>query len=240
MLYCQQDVEFQCSDENYQLGMHLYEHGLIKSPNIARDGALITAAFYEYGTEPYRVYIRTTAKDGRVRINGDCSCGTRSNCEHVVAVLMQALRERGEIGESPGHPSQSNVQPAHSLHAADSQPKSEPLLIYRLRPDPNSGSVLVSSLAARRNPSGSIKVVDYFTPGNAMRANPARFLSRDDIENLSILARMTVGPDEPLPKLEGVEGDWLLEKLLRTERCFVHDLSGDSLSPGEARRIEYS
>ena len=91
MLFSQQDIELQFPSSVFQLGRDIIGSEKITNFNIKRGGELITAKVSGADDEAYRVYIRTLKEGVHWSFQGECACNERSNCGHVVAVLLYAV-----------------------------------------------------------------------------------------------------------------------------------------------------
>jgi len=102
MIYTQADIEAHLSPERFSTGWELFSEGRVTAPNVQRGGELITAIIPRAGGRPLRVYVRTRHAQDSVTINGECSCGKKTNCEHVAAVMLQALADQQALpGAAP-------------------------------------------------------------------------------------------------------------------------------------------
>jgi len=87
------DIEAHITPERLNQGRQLFTDGRVTAPTIQRGGELITAVIPRAGSRPLRVYVRTIDNGNRVTIAGECSWPKKKNCEHVAAVLLQALAD---------------------------------------------------------------------------------------------------------------------------------------------------
>jgi len=103
MIYTLSDLEAQFSPERLALGRRLFTKGLATAPNVQRGGELVTTVIRQSRNRALRVYVRAIRSGKRTVIAGECSCRKRHNCEHVAAVLLQALADRDHLpAEIPG------------------------------------------------------------------------------------------------------------------------------------------
>ncbi len=228
MQFTLEDITAQIPPHQFAKGWDLFTDGRISAPNIQRGGELITAVIPHAGSRPIRVYIRTARTDGAIAINGECSCATKRNCEHVAAVLLQALQDKQALPAAPAtRETPWNHRPEPSRQA----------LLYVLQPDENG--LLIETFAARRLKNGAYSTSGYFEPGRAARPNPARFLEARDIELLEALNRLPRSPESGAPVLRGPGLAHILEAMLASGRCFLqHVRGGARLKQGTPRALE--
>ena len=97
MIFTSTDIAAHFSSDRFNKGWQLFADGRVSTPNIQRGGELITALIPQAGSRQLRVYVRMDRVKNDIVINGECSCATRKNCEHVAAVLLQALEDQQKL-----------------------------------------------------------------------------------------------------------------------------------------------
>ncbi len=227
MLFTLTDISAQIPPQRFDEGWQLFTDGRISAPNIQRGGELITAIIPHPGSRPIRVYIRTDKAGGAIIINGECSCVKKRNCEHVAAVLLQALQDKQALPASPPKAHKKN-KPATSPQQA---------LLYVLQP--GEDGLLIETFAARRLKNGQYSGGAYFEPSRAARHAPARFLVPTDLELLDALNQLPRSLEAGTPVLDGAQSSRILEAILASGRCFLQDIQwGSSLTQGVARALK--
>ena len=184
MIFSQADIEAHIAPTHFDKGWQLFTDGHVTAPNIQRDGALITTIIPQAGGRPLRVYVRTSSETNSITINGECSCGQQKNCEHVAAVLLQALEDQQAL---PGN-------------KRSGQPRSQQALLYFLHIDEDG--LLVETNVARRLPHDGYSVIRRFEPGHAASRSPAWFLAPTDLELLIALDKLPRAPVTGFPILD--------------------------------------
>ncbi|HDH15450.1 MAG TPA: hypothetical protein ENG90_03080, partial [Gammaproteobacteria bacterium] len=119
MIFTLADTAAHFSPERFDKGWLLFADGRVTAPNIQRGGELITAVIPRAGSRPYRVYVRSRNEMNEITINGECSCAKKQNCEHVVAVLLQALDDQQalpDIGETTPPGIKTRKSPSLKIH----------------------------------------------------------------------------------------------------------------------------
>jgi superfamily II DNA or RNA helicase len=229
MLYTLTDIETQIAPQTFADGWKWFSGAKVTAPNIQRGGEIVTAVIHQTDGRPLRVYVRTVVAANKLSFQGECSCRQRNNCEHVVAVLLQALHDRSAMPEQPSE-KQTTLTcangaapvPTTGATAAPTQ-----MLLYLLRADAD-GFVVVPTVA-RHLKQGGYSLGRTFKPGRSQRGTPARFLRAEDLELLTALEslpRATQGA----PLLQGMGSDPLLQSLLATGRFKLAD-DDDRLTP---------
>ncbi len=226
MLFTLTDITAQIPSQHFDKGWQLFSDGRISAPNIQRGGELITAVIPHPSSRPIRVYIRTDKTGDAITIDGECSCAKKRNCEHVAAVLLQALQDKQAL-PAPPKKAHNKRQPARPQQA----------LLYVLQP--SEDGLLIETFAARRLKNGAYSASTYFEPSRAAHPTPARFLEPGDLELLDTLNQLPRSPDTGIPVLDGPQSVHMLEAMLASGRCFLQDIQwGPRLEQGAARTLE--
>ncbi len=226
MLFTQEDINAHIPPQYFDEGWQLFTDGRISAPNVQRGGELITAVIPHPGKRPIRVYVRADKTGDAVTIDGECSCPKKRNCEHVAAVLLQALQDGQSLPVS---------RPQASDKPQTANP-SQRALLYVLQP--SDEGLLIETFAARRLRRGGYSSGAYFEPTRAARRIPAGFLQPVDLELLDALSHLPRSADEKSPVLDGPQSGPLLARILATGRCFLHDIQwGPRLKQGATRAL---
>lgn len=212
MIFTLADVTTHFTPDRYTKGWQLFVDGRVTGPNIQRGGELITAVIPRAGSRPYRVYVRIGSELNETTINGECSCAKKHDCEHVVAVLMQALDDQQALTD------RGVAAPSRDKTRKPSRPESNQTLLYMLQLDEES--VLIESVVARRQHLGGYSSSRSYDPGRASSRNPPRFLQPVDLELLSILDALPRSSNSGLPWLNGPQSTHILKRVLATGRCY--------------------
>ena len=140
MLYSFEDLRAAFSASLLNEARRLLDSGEVMSPDVSRNGEVITSLVNQSGKRAYRAYVRVEDPvEGAVAIRGECSCSRRGNCEHVAAVLLRALgNEQGLAGDGPVQSLSETVKARSTseVYPADVQQR----LLYQLFPDSEDGS----------------------------------------------------------------------------------------------------
>jgi len=214
----------------------LLDSGEVESPDVSRNGGIITSIVRVSGRRDYRTYVRIEGPaGGPVAIRGECSCSRRRNCKHVAAVLLRALEnEQGTTGDVAARVTPDS---AGTVATDDDYPAKVRLrLLYQLFPDPGNGcGITVETVSARLLKSGGFGSRRVYQPGWATRGIPPRFLLRIDRKLLTKLEASAVDSKTNIHRLRGAGGNDLLAEMLGTGRCMLGD--GEStLQRGADRR----
>ncbi|NOX75731.1 MAG: DEAD/DEAH box helicase family protein [Gammaproteobacteria bacterium] len=231
MIFTLADITAQLSPERFNTGWRLFADGRITAPTIQRGGELITAIIPQANLRPLRVYIRTGHENKQLTINGECSCAKKHNCEHVAAVLLQALDDQQALpiaGETP---------PSHLPPPKSPAPEIQQALLYFLQLAENA--VQVETVVVRRLKHGAYSTPRPYEPSRANSRTPARFLEPEDLELLGILDKLPRASNTSFPQLYGPQSAHRLERILATGRCFLKSVEwGTLLSRGTERQFD--
>ena len=235
------DIEAHIPPERLNQGRQLFTDGRVTAPTIQRGGELITAVIPRAGSRPLRVYVRTVDNGNGVTIAGECSCPKKKNCEHVAAVLLQALADRHALsddGDAGPPASRGNIRGQSRDTVKTNGHNAPQALLYTLRID--ALQLLVKTSVARRLKHGGYSLMRHFEPGRVNCLTPARFLQPVDLELLGALDRLPRASGTGIPLLDGPQSARLLEALLATGRCYLEQTEHQApIGPGPARRIAF-
>ncbi len=214
----------------------MLEQGQVMSPDVSRNGEIITSLVKCSGKRVYRTYVRVDDPvEGSVLIRGECSCARRSNCEHVVAVLLRALGNESELtgdGLLRSRPEAVRAAATDDVYPANVQQR----LLYLLFPDPGNGyGITLETASARLLKSGGFGSRSAYQPRWLVRGMPPRFLLRRDRELLAELDALVADAITDMQRLCGPAGDDLLVRMLETGRCLLGDAEA-TLHRGRNRR----
>jgi len=215
MIYTLSDLEAQFSPERLALGRRLFTKGLATAPNVQRGGELVTTVIRQSRNRALRVYVRAIRSGKRTVIAGECSCRKRHNCEHVAAVLLQALADRDRLpAEIPGGAGRA-ARPART------QKTSQQALVYLLIVE--TGKLLIETAVARRTRLGNYAIIRHYDPERGAGRAAPRFIAPPDIPLLDALGRLARSPVQGCPVLDGPDSSETLAAMLATGRCFNGD-----------------
>lgn len=248
MLFTLKDITAHLPQEGFDKGWQLFTDGRVTAPNIQRGGELITAIIPQTKARLLRVYVRTGRDKNKITINGECTCAKKKNCEHVVAVLLQALDDRQALsnggnaappmthGKTIDNTSSKTPEKKHTKQAH--YPKPQQTLLYVLQLD--EAGLLVETSVARRLKQGGYSITSHFEPSRVTSRTPARFLEPIDLELLGALDQLPLDPETGFTRLDGPQSAHTLETILATGRCYFEDAEwGPQLSLGPTRPIEF-
>ena len=245
MIYTQADVEAHITPERFGKGWMLFTEGHVTAPNIQRGGELVTAILPQSGSRPLRVYVRTRNNGDAITINGECSCIQKTNCEHVAAVMLQALEDQQALpGAGSAAPPAARGAASGESPARDEQtrhPRELHALLYFLHVGARDFSLAVETSVARRLRlgDGAYSVVRSFPPRRASGRTPARFLEPADPALLTDLDQLPRERVTGFPILDGPRSAHILANLLATGRCYLDNTAAAALKPGAARPVTF-
>ncbi len=221
---------------------------------IAPDGSRIEGRVQGTQRRPYRVAIELgIGADGRIGIDGTCSCPVGFNCKHVAALLIECMAtpEGRKLAPPAGGPVLSaqaeswlaELDRAVALSDEAYPPSIRQRLIYVLSlvedvlgpPRP----VLEVRSVRLRNDGGFAGTAAHYAPQSAFAGTPAKHLRGSDIAVLRRLQQMhgLYGSSHGRGHaLAGEAGAEVLERVLATGRCRWRSLDGPLLTLAGPRR----
>jgi hypothetical protein len=112
------------------------------------------------------------SEDGRLMIEGSCTCPMEYNCKHVVAVLLAYLARQSVQPTSAAALSYASsvwldrlAQAAHQTHQPGSADKAAPSLIFVFVPDRQQADLELLVCRSRQRPDGGYTSATSFTHG---------------------------------------------------------------------------
>jgi superfamily II DNA or RNA helicase len=202
----------------HRAAQQLINLGGVSDVRVLQGGRVVTGV----AGDRQRVYVQYQGADAR-SFEGECSCGERSPCVHVAAVVMSA-------GKILGAPADSRVNgplplPAPPMHAAERSAPLRQALCYLIEPTAGGGLRLSTWVTQTLMAGGHVQTAAWpFAPrtSDGSRDYP-RYVDvcdRDVLEALT--SRQFDGPWE----LTGAAGFDLLQRALATGRAFWRSLPG--------------
>ncbi|MDQ6972909.1 MAG: DEAD/DEAH box helicase [Mariprofundaceae bacterium] len=229
-------LEDQIGEDILESGEACFLHRQVHQMEVLDQGHIINGEV-EDGEHRYSAYIEIDAHG----IDGDCSCPTGYNCEHIAALLLAMLDDQCASPVNSGVP----VPPADiqgkqhddgitgeltlNEYPADVHQR----ILYILSPG-FKGFVYVNIVAARRLNGGSYGATSTYLLQNFSSHIQHRFILPIDRSIIQHIDEATAHNSTFLPK--GEQGAILTTLMLKTGRCHWLDASNPPLTPGEARK----
>ncbi|MBX3515985.1 MAG: SWIM zinc finger family protein [Rhodospirillales bacterium] len=222
--------------------------------DMADDGTRIEGRVQGTQRRPYTVIITLEiSSDGKLRIDGSCSCPVAFNCKHVAALLIESMttpegRQLASSAARPVLPPQAeswlaDLDRAMALSDDEYPPSIRQRLIYVLSIDHGvlGSPQPVLELKSVRLLKDDIlsSTVSNYDPQSAFSSTPAKFLRGHDLPVLRRLLDLRGlyghggGRGHPLSGETGAE---VLELVLATGRCRWQSPDGPVMRAGEPRR----
>ena len=237
MHYLYEDLQRRFGPDRMAGARRCLEQGWVALPDIRQDGRLITSLIESPGHRPLRVYIRIQPGEGEApQIRGECSCGSRTGCEHVVAVLLRALVEAGD--DAPAAPAGGAPMAAAVSEQGYPADVSQRLLYLLEAGKGLSRGIGVTTVSARLLPGGGFDRLLAYRPEWATRGRPPRFLRAQDLRLLAELKGLQGPGQKPKRQLLGAQGADLLQRILATGRCYLGQAK-TLLEPGNERPARF-
>ena len=220
---------------------------------MADDGTFIRGRVQGTECRPYAVTINLgVGRDGRVRIDGSCSCPVGFNCKHVAALLIECMASPAGPRMPPPAPRPvltpqtenwlAELDRAITLSEDDYPPSVRQRLIYVLSIDqdvsrPPQPLIDLKSVRLLKDSSFSEKPTNY-DPRSAFANAPAKHLRGDDLPILRHLLELrgsygyVRGQSHALAGEIGAE---VLNRVLATGRCRWRSPQGPLMTRGDPR-----
>jgi superfamily II DNA or RNA helicase len=223
----------------HRAAQQLIDLGGVSDVRVLQNGRVVTGI----AGDRQRVYVQYQ-RAGALTIEGECSCGERSPCVHVAAVVMTAARISGAPAmdnrrtdkhpntgkDASPRPQESALQPSAPLRQS---------LCYLIEPDDVRGFQLSAWVTQTSAVSGHIQPgACPFAPRipDGSKDYP-RYVDARDREILDALtARHFDGPWD----LTGAAGFDVLQRALATGRAFWRSLQGRALRGAGARGVLFA
>jgi superfamily II DNA or RNA helicase len=221
----------------HRAAQQLIDRGAVSDVRILQNGRVVTGI----AGDRQRVYVQYP-RAGALTIEGECSCGERSPCVHVAAVVMTAATMSGapidgrRTGTDANSGHESPRPPEGTLQ------RSAPLrqsMCYLIEPDGGRGYTLSAWVAQSLADSGQIQPgACPFAPRITDESKDyPRYVDARDREVLDALrARQFHGPWN----LTGADGFDVLQRALATHRAFWRSLQGRALCGAGARDVVFA
>ncbi|HFE38319.1 MAG TPA: hypothetical protein ENK06_07885, partial [Gammaproteobacteria bacterium] len=238
MLFTEKDIEEQFSTDIIKRAKALIRHSQINFSRTERDGGLLIAIVEEADKPPFRIYVRTQKKHHKLSIQGECNCQYRTNCEHVVAALLQSLLN--QKAQKNMLATDESKKPCSMEKSGQWRPRlaSHQSLCFRLKI--KNAEVGVEPCVAKRLVDGNYSTGRYFAPVKMRGRVPPSFITPLDMEILELLSDLPGRFEKNIPCLKGDKASHVLEMLLNSGRCFLEELEKNrQMSLGTNQKLEY-
>ena len=234
----------------------IYElRGRVRNLRIDQKGALISAETQGTAPDPYGQRIMVTRrKDGRLSINGVCSCPVGRDCKHVAAVLVAAHREElateqpefASIAEPPSPGKTDGALPYElagwlsSLRAEDPpEPEEFPTGVHQrlhyvisgTEPGRTGAVLTIRPYTVRMSTTGRVSHARQYVPHQV--GAPARYLRQSD---RVILARLRRAAAERMNRAADDDPIGMLRQVIETKRGFWGAVDGPRVTEGKPRK----
>jgi hypothetical protein len=188
------------------------------------------------GRSPYRQKVRMVRKGAHLSISGSCSCPMEHNCKHVVALLVESLRQTPEVlapepasvpvvsGDTLGSDTvrwltllgQAAQQPVRAAPA-----KARDAIAWVLFPDPAKGGVHLYACRTKFQANGKIVAAKVINSPHEFKHHGFDFWTPTDTHATRMVDAMDVSPRYGDPfKPTGEIGAVLLQRLCAEGRLW--------------------
>lgn len=225
-------------------GRDYFKNSQVEELNFKADKCTIDAQVMGSSPKPHQVSISYDEFD----IDGDCDCPLQFNCQHVAAALYAVLAETSRLPRKKRKKKEEPV-PFHSWLGVSGQSTTTTLsrndypsdvrqrLLYIIRPDRKQRlRVHFESIRLLKDDKYG-KATPYSCKSILSRNVPRYILSVDERILRDAATSLSTGEDSYL--LQGVAGQEMLERIIKTERCHWWDKDRDALKLDKAREADW-
>ncbi|MFN2287310.1 MAG: SNF2-related protein [Chromatocurvus sp.] len=234
MLFSYSDIEESTREDIFKLGTKYFSEGRATAPSVQRGGEIVSGIVRDGYSRSMRVYVRTLGEDAGISLHGECSCRQKSNCEHVVALLLQALQDQGALPEAVAADDSLLASGKGGASRAGAEKtgvaakrSSAHALLYLLHPDDEG--LHVEPIVARQLKNGDYRLGRAYQIPRSRSGTPPAFLQAEDLALMPWLRQL---PSDRYGGLmvDGPGHDASLQALIDTGRCRIGE-SENSLRP---------
>lgn len=230
-------------DPNYlEKGREYFKNGHVE--NLTIDNNTFTAQIIGSAAKPHKVSVEFDSHD----IDGDCDCPLLFNCEHVAAALYAVMAENSNLPRKKRAKKEEAVpfhhwlgvvgQTTPTIHSRNEYPTDvRQRLLYILRPDRKKGLRLHFESTRLLKDDKYGKGTPYSCKSILTRSIPRYILSAD--ERILRDAAMSISAGHDAVLLQGVAGQEMLERAIKTGRCHWLDKDRDALKIGKPREGQW-
>ena len=232
-------------DHDYlEKGRELFKSGHVESLQFDSTKHTISAQVIGSSAKTHHVSISYDEYD----IDGDCDCPLQFNCEHVAAALYATLAETSSLPRKKRKKKESSV-PFHAWLGAAGQNTPATMarqdypsdvrqrLLYIIRPDRKQRLRIHFESVRLLKDNSYGKATPYHCKSILTRNVPRYILAVDERILRDIAASLSAGEDTFL--LQGVAGQNMLERVIKTGRCHWWDKDRPALKMDKARTAEW-
>ncbi|SAK48913.1 SNF2-related protein [Caballeronia arationis] len=200
-------------------------------------GGCLTARVQGTQRAPYAVNLVFIRSRSGIELHDACTCPVGYRCKHVGAVLLANLQSTSDVQPDPAQPGgmrpelaewlklfRAHIGSTRRTTAASSESKSQAAyaLVYLLAAADDASHPDLKIFKVRLAVDGSIRDVERWNATQAALANPAKFVTDDDLTILRALAPSRLANDVMGRfYLSGPDGAAIVSKLLATGRLLT-------------------
>jgi superfamily II DNA or RNA helicase len=243
-----QEIRKRCGHSYYQRGLNYQRQGRVLDVEWNEATRILNGEVAGSGEQIYRQEISFSLAP-RERFHGYCSCPVAEDCKHVVAVLLEWIEQNLEVFDRRCNPDSSLLERwqqeiRSKLQSTDNNlypALGDPCLLYLLHSQGEGREQILSlqTLKSRRLKRGGWgKTNKYYSYEQSGYYGPPAGLLPIDREIAQLLP-----PHDSFShtrtQLEGDIGLLVLQRLLRSGRCFFQSTETPPLSGGPARKANF-
>ncbi len=215
--------------------MEYYREGrsAVKSFEMIDEGHMVITATTK-GSHNYVQSISVMVYGNEVRLSGRCSCGADENCKHVVSAALTFMNENYQTsGPTVKRKSEAQKWLERLENSLEPEPVKKSILIYRISPTPYKGKLQLVFYRARLLKDGGYgkqKRIEFHQLRSSFMQRD--FLTDDDREILELFGALESKVTR-VAHIEGELGGLLLEKMVRSGRCYWYGNRNRALQWGK-------
>jgi len=232
-------------DSKYlEKGRDFFKSGQVEELQFNTKKNTISAQVMGSSAKPHQISISYDEFD----IDGDCDCPLQFNCEHVAAALYAVLAETSSLPRKKRKKKEEGVpfhswlgtagQNAPSTMARNDYPSDvRQRLLYIIRADRKQRLRIHFESVRLLKDDAYGKATAYACKSILSRNVPRYILSVDERILRDAAAGLSMGEESFL--LQGLAGQEMLERVIKTGRCHWWDKNRQALKLGQSREAEW-
>ncbi|MGB5866666.1 MAG: SWIM zinc finger family protein, partial [Arcobacteraceae bacterium] len=133
MQITKEDIKKNVELSAYNSGYHYFKDGDVEEYEIFEESdELVSLNSFVKGLKQYEQDIDISYKNKKLQIIGNCSCSSKENCKHVVAVCLQYISDKKSENPTNKYDKWLNSLTIVSTKKQFELYQTEPFIIYRL------------------------------------------------------------------------------------------------------------
>ena len=232
----QQDIVSFFNNLTFIRGRNYYNEGRVLTVEVSDDRFTASATVKGSGNQKYHLGLGLYQKGSQTVLFSECDCPVGKNCKHVVATLLHLIHHGIET-VSPLQAWFEQLEEHETDNDSLNSENNNDQLLYILIPKNDEWHVEFRK--------GKTNKTGVYTKGRLQRINEPHYISSweysaEEIKLFHLLAHKNGrGYGNYQYKLKGKSGDFALQQMLATGRCFLEDNRTPLKMNRELKELEY-